>query len=433
MTLPRETRVAILFHRFGPYHHARLNAAGRWMSVWGVEACATEDIYAWSKVDGAAGFTRVTLTERDSGDRRWRRQLRREMGRALDEIKPQVVVIPGWSFADALSALRWCAKNHTPSVVMTESTDWDEERVSFKEWVKSRLVRLNASGLAGGTPHREYLHQLGIPRERIFLGYDVVDNDHFARQAEAARTLRLEAGQADHGPRAMDHGIAAPSSPVSALLRDLGTSQFFLASARFVAKKNLPRLIQAYARYRALAGKTETGKRKAEVWDMVLLGDGPLRSDILHLRSSLGLEGCLHLPGFKQYDELPAYFGLAGAFLHASTTEQWGLVVNEAMAAGLPVLVSHRCGCAEDLVQPGVNGFQFDPHNVGEIAQRMFQVSQTDFPLADFGAASRRIISQWGPERFATGLRDAVATALTAPRPRAGVMDRVLLRLLLER
>jgi glycosyltransferase involved in cell wall biosynthesis len=436
-----------LFHRFGPYHHARLNAAGRWLTVWGVEACATEDIYAWSKVDGAAEFTRVTLTERDSGDRRWRRQLRRQMWRALDEIKPQVVVIPGWSFADALSALRWCAKNNTPSVVMTESTDWDEQRVPFKEWVKSRLVRLNASGLAGGTPHREYLHQLGIPRERIFLGYDVVDNDHFARRAEAARTIRLNIEPADHGPRTTDHGPNAGGSPVPTLLRDLGVSKFFLASARFVAKKNLPRLIQAYARYRAqcLAGEPKAeGGGASQVngpavsgpivpWDLVLLGDGPLRSDIINLRSSLGLEECLHLPGFKQYDELPAYFGRAGAFIHASTTEQWGLVVNEAMAAGLPVLVSHRCGCAEDLVQPGVNGFQFDPHDVGEMARLLFQVSQTNFPLADFGAASRRIIAQWGPDRFATGLRDAVATALAVPRPRAGLLDRLLLRLLLER
>jgi glycosyltransferase involved in cell wall biosynthesis len=47
--------------------------------------------------------------------------------------------------------------------------------------------------------------------------------------------------------------------------------------------------------------------------------------------------------------------------VHASTTEQWGLVVNEAMAAGLPVLVSDRCGCAPDLVEVGVNGFTFDP------------------------------------------------------------------------
>jgi len=429
------------------------------------------------------------LTAHDSGDRRWRQELRRKMWRALDEIKPQVVVLPGWSFADALSALLWCAKTNTPSVVMTESTDWDEQRISFKEWVKSRLVRLNSAGLAGGTPHRDYLRQLGLPGERVFFGYDVVDNEHFARRAKEARRWRMEGGgmdngqwttdngqrTTDYGPQTTDHGPAGSNSSLPSSIcnlpssiSDLPPSKFFLASARFVEKKNLPRLIQAYARYRTLCGTqrsqtadhgqqttdnrlrtTDHGLRTADreasqvggpvvsgpvvPWNMVLLGDGPLRASIFQLRSSLGLENCLHLPGFKQYEELPVYFGLAGAFVHASTTEQWGLVVNEAMASGLPVLVSHRCGCAEDLVSPGVNGFQFDPANVDEMARLMFKVSQDDFPLSEFGAASSRIISQWGPERFATGLRDAVATALKHPRPRAGVLDQILLRLMLQR
>ena len=70
-------------------------------------------------------------------------------------------------------------------------------------------------------------------------------------------------------------------------------------------------------------------------------------------RSALGLDNDVIFPGFIQYDELPAYYGLAKAFIHASTVEQWGLVVNEALAAGLPVLVSERCGCAPDLVREG--------------------------------------------------------------------------------
>src|ERR1700722_2051011 len=80
-------RVAVLFHRFGPYHHARLNAAGRLMLVWGVEACAMEETYAWSKVEGAAAFKRITLTDRDTGDEQWERQLRQNMWQTLNEIK----------------------------------------------------------------------------------------------------------------------------------------------------------------------------------------------------------------------------------------------------------------------------------------------------------------------------------------------------------
>ena len=380
------------------------------MSVWGVEACAMEDTYAWEKIEGAAAFTRVTLTDRDSGDRRWKRELQRKLRRALDEIKPQVVVVPGWSSADALGALSWCAETNTPTMVMSESTAWDERRTGWKEWIKGRLVKLNSAGLAGGTPHADYLAQLGLPRDRIFKGYDIVDNGHFSAKTAEARSQKSEARSR--------HGLP---------------EKYFLASARFVEKKNLSGLIAAYSQYRASCEKPETGNRKSEIWKLVLLGDGPMKSDLCRVISDLGLQDSVLLPGFKQYDELPAFYGLAGAFVHASTTEQWGLVVNEAMASGLPVLVSNRCGCATDLVQEGVNGFQFDPANVDELAQLLLKISRDDFPLADFGTASRHIIAGWGPERFANGLRDAVAAALKNPRPRAGLVDRMLLRMLLRR
>lgn len=413
--LPAGTRVAVLFQRFGPYHHARLNAAGRLMAVWGVEACGEEDTYAWKKVEGAGKFTRITLTARNTGGRRWKQEVRRKMWQALDNLQPQVVAINGWAGADALGALAWGVRHQIPVVMMSESTAWDEPRVNWKEWIKNRLVGLCAAGLVGGTPHADYLAQLGMARERIFPGYDIVDNDYFATKANEARGQKTE------------------------VRKRLGLPEnYFLASARFIEKKNLTCLLQAYAQYRK---KAETLKLENQPpasglrspvsapWDLVLLGDGPLQSSIFKLRSSLGLENCVHLPGFKQYEELPAYFGLAGAFIHASTTEQWGLVVNEAMASGLPVLVSHRCGCAENLVSPGVNGFQFDPANVGEMAQLLARVADARFPLADFGAASARLIDQWGPERFAEGLRAAVALALKQPPRGQSRLSRLVLRL----
>ncbi len=385
-----EARVAILFYRFGPYHHARLKAAGELMPVWGVEACGMEDTYAWAKVEGAEAFTRVTLTERDTADRAWRQELHRKMWQALDEIKPQAVVIPGWSLPDALSGLSWCAARKVPVVIMSESTAWDEPRKSWKEWIKGRLVKLCAAGLAGGTPHADYLAQLGLPKDRIFVGYDIVDNHHFATGAAESRKQPFETK------------------------KQLGLPEkYFLASARFIEKKNLIRLIEAYAEYRKLAPQSE-------IWDLVLLGDGPLKPALLKLISSLALESHIHLPGFKQYDELPVYLGLAETFIHASTTEQWGLVVNEAMASGLPVLISHRCGCAQDLVRDGVNGFTFDPGNRDELTQLMLKISAPQFPVANFGSESRRIIANWGPERFATGLKAAVTAALK--KESAGVL-----------
>lgn len=103
------------------------------------------------------------------------------------------------------------------------------------------------------------------------------------------------------------------------------------------------------------------------------------------------------------------------------------------MAAGLPVLVSRRCGCAADLVTEGVNGFTFDPLDIDGLAALMQRLAHGDADGTALGEASRRIIALWGPGRFADGLEQAVACALARPRPRPGPFDRALLRLLLRR
>jgi hypothetical protein len=168
----------------------------------------------------------VTLTNRDTGGRHWRRELQRRLWCALDEIRPQVVVVNGWSSTDAFSAIRWCAETNIPAVITSESTAWDDPRMFWKEWIKGRLVKMFGAGLAGGTPHIDYLAQLGLPRGRIFNGYDIVDNDYFAAKTAEVRSQKSEVRN--------QHGLP---------------EKYFLASARFIVKKNLPRLIEAYARY----------------------------------------------------------------------------------------------------------------------------------------------------------------------------------------
>jgi glycosyltransferase involved in cell wall biosynthesis len=206
------------------------------------------------------------------------------------------------------------------------------------------------------------------------------------------------------------------------LRKQLGLpSRYFLASKRFIPKKNLRRVIEAFALFRTKAG--------ADGWHLVILGDGPLEPEVRHWCQELGVTESVHLQGFRQYDETPTYYGLAGAFIHASTTEQWGLVVNEAMAAGLPVLVSKRCGCATDLVKSGVNGFCFDPENVSEIAGLMWTLAfQTD--LSAFGAASRRIISSWSTDTFGRSLLSAHDVSTPRSRAQLSLADSMMLRLL---
>jgi glycosyltransferase involved in cell wall biosynthesis len=125
---------------------------------------------------------------------------------------------------------------------------------------------------------------------------------------------------------------------------------------------------------------------------------------------------------------LPACHGLAGAFGHAGTSEQWRLLVDEAMASGLPVLVSERCGCAHDLVKGGSNGFTFDPYDVDELAGLMQRVAaMTDERRRAMGRASQTIVADWGPDRFANGLMRAVEAAASRPPPKSALLDQALL------
>jgi 1,2-diacylglycerol 3-alpha-glucosyltransferase len=394
-------RITVIFDNFGPYHLARLRAAAGVCELTAIQISSRSAEYAWENKTELAGFNPVTLFQQDTSREVGHGKIIRKINEVLDACRPQIVFIPGWSGRAAFVALHWCVRNRIPAVAMSESTERDEKRTAWKEWMKRKLAGLFSAALAGGNPHKDYLVKLGMPAERIFLGYDAVDNNYFAQGAKEAGSRKPEAGG--------KHGLP---------------ENYFLASARFIEKKNLPRLLEAYARYRKLAGKSE-------IWDLVLLGDGALRETLNTRLSALNLRPHVQMPGFMQYPDLPVYYGCARAFIHASTTEQWGLVVNEAMASGLPVLVSNRCGCAMDLVREGKNGFTFDPHDVGQLAQLMLKISAFNFPLSAFGDASREIVARWGPERFAAGLRAAAESAAGRGAHMATLGGKILLKTLL--
>lgn len=395
-------KIIIIFNRFGPYHHARLEAVAKTCTLTAIELSRVDNTYAWDQVKQRSNFQRVTLFEDAVADTKSSAELTQQMTVVLNKSRPNLVAIPGWSSRGALTALSWCIRQGIPTIVMSDSTAHDETRRVWKEAIKRRVIRLFSAGLVGGNPHIDYLASLGMPHERIFIGYDVVDNHHFAIGSDEVR----------HNADTVRARLALPRS-------------FFLASNRFIEKKNLPRLIEAYAQYQKQAG--------AVAWKLVLLGDGPLKSKLQDLINQRDLSEWVLMPGCKQYDDLPIYYGLAGAFVHASTTEQWGLVVNEAMASGLPVLVSNRCGCAPDLVDEGRNGYTFDPYDVDALAQLMLKIASDACDRAAMGQASREIIARWTPQTFAENLYKAAEAALNAPRPKATFLDKALLWVLMRR
>lgn len=390
--------IAVVFHHIGPYHHARLNAAADELSVTGIEWSA-KGYQAWGAADSPAQYERVSLFPEATEQSPEKSELGRAFWSALEQANPDVVAVNGWNNFGSLVAANCCMRRGIPMVVMSESAQQDEPRTWWKEMIKRQIVGLYSAALVGGQRHVEYLVELGMPRERVFTGYDVVDNKYFCKQAEEVGGQKSEVRKQYQLPE-----------------------NYFLASARFIEKKNLPRLIRAYAKYRQ---KSEDGGNSP--WDLILLGNGPLRETLNSQLSTLNLGAHVYFPGFKQYDELPVYYALAKAFVHSSTTEQWGLVVNEAIASGLPVIVSNRCGCVPELVNG--NGFTFDPFDEHELATRLLQMTAlSDDERKQLAEVSYVIAANFAPDRFGEGLEQAAKMAMNLKQRKIGLTSRALLR-----
>ncbi len=376
--------LAIIYNNFGPYHLARLEAVTRMgkkrgFEVVGLELASQENLYPWS-VDAIALelkkltiFSQVAMEEVDP----W--TLARGTWSMLQQLNPRAIAFGSnkQAFPALLSLLTWAWLHQRVAILMMDSKYDDAPRGLIKEWLKKQIISRFDAALVGGTYSRHYAELLGIAPEHIRVGCDVVDNDYFARQADAARKNAALIRQ--------QHGLP---------------ENYFLYVGRFDEKKNVSRLLQAYGQYLKTLPMDQA-------WRLVLCGSGPLEDRLRQEARQLGLAQVI-FAGFKQIDELPIYYGLARCLILHSLGDTWGLVVNEAMAAGLPVLVSKACGCTPDLVQEGVNGYTYNPYDVEELARLMLEISSGRVDLAAMGEASRNIIVHWSPETFAGNLMQAV-------------------------
>ncbi|MCU1291160.1 MAG: hypothetical protein JWP08_10 [Bryobacterales bacterium] len=286
----------------------------------------------------------------------------------LTKLNPSVVLVPGYYVRPALTAALWCRWHRRRAILMSESTADDHRRSPGYEALKSLLIRsLYDWAITGGAPQRRYLEQLGFPPERIAGFYDVVDNDFFTVETAAVRRQY----------RAADFSLP---------------DGYFLYVGRLSAEKNVAGLIEAYAEYRR-GGGTQA---------LVLVGDGPMRAELEALAARTGFGIDIRFEGLHGTAELPRYYAFAGCFVLPSTREPWGLVANEAMAAGLPVLISRRCGCAEDLVLEGENGLLFDPAEPGALTASLSVMGSLGRArLAEMGAVSEAIVARYSPRAWA--------------------------------
>jgi 1,2-diacylglycerol 3-alpha-glucosyltransferase len=289
--------------------------------------------------------------------------------RQLQQLHASTVFVPGYYTVPALVAALWARLHGKRSVLMSETTREDYRRIWWKERAKRLLVwMLFDYGIAGGKRHIRYLQQLGVRPDRIASFYDVVDNRFYEQSADEARATPARRDQ-----------LGLP--------RD-----YFLYVGRLASEKNVSGLITEFASYVHRGG----------TWSLVIVGDGPERPQLEQRCAILGVAPGVQFTGLKGAREIVPYYAFARCFVLPSLREPWGLVVNEAMASGLAVLVSERCGCAEDLVEAGRNGFLFNPTVHGDLADCMFRMSTlSQAALGVMGQQSRQIISGYSPEHWA--------------------------------
>lgn len=436
--------ILVHFARFGPYHHARLWSVADALAplgweVVGLETAGTDATYAWDETSGGAFGPRViTAFPGRVYEEITVAECKRVLHPLLEKLEPGAMAIAGWGGADALSCLSWCRKHDVKRIVMSETREADGRRVWWKEWIKRYLISRFDAALVGGRSQRDYLVKLGMPANRIQFGYNVVDNEYFAEKSQDFKTQ--DTRQETSVERRHEDNSSSQFSAFA--------PKYFLASNRFIERKNLSRLIEAYALY--AHSKSNIQHSQFNIWPLCLLGDGELKGALIAQCQQLGLnvvegapweerkqeagsmehEGkrdisqlpphaaCLpphalcssptvFFPGFRQIEELPRFYAHAGCFVHPALEEPWGLVINEAMACGLPILSSDNVGAAEELVDNGINGWRFDAENIEQMSQRMSEISAVNFPLFDFGDASRCILQERCPTvAFGRGLAD---------------------------
>jgi len=224
-----------------------------------------------------------------------------------------------------------------------------------------------AAFLVIGTRNRDYYRSFGVPDEKMFRAPYGVDNAWFALSEPARTFARARVRDAI--------GVGAHSV-------------VFASSAKLIERKRPMDLLDAVGRARQHGVPAHA----------LFIGDGDLRASLERRAAEQGIRDAVTISGFINQAELPAWYAAADALvLPSDARETWGLVVNEAMAAGLPVVVSDAAGCAPDLVEEGANGWTYACGDVAALVDRLARLAAlgSDGRTA-FGQRSRAIVARFG-------------------------------------
>jgi glycosyltransferase involved in cell wall biosynthesis len=236
----------------------------------------------------------------------------------LKNINPDVVIGGSIVFSSGALGLRWAKRNKKKFIMFDDAKPSRVKRNSLVQSVKNLITeQVDAIWL----PSDEYDQEWGALYDKrkihFFYGFDCIDNNLFKPKEE----------------------------------RKLNTGKIICVS-RLVEKKNIPVLLESW----------KLIEQNNDVYKLIIVGDGPMLNKLIEMAKSLGLKR-VQFVGAVDNEQMPKYLHDADAFILPSLDESWGLVVNEAMSAGLPVLLTNKINAAATLLKNGVNGYFINVDN----------------------------------------------------------------------
>jgi glycosyltransferase involved in cell wall biosynthesis len=292
--------------------------------------------------------------------------------------------VHGYASVNALQAILAANALGIPVLLRAESWLADRVRSPITLAAKSLFFRVLGSGIAAvlpiGTVNSAYwTHYFGDRVPQFLMPY-AVNNSYFAQLAEDA---------APREPQLRAELNLEPNRPV------------ILFASKLQTRKHADHLIEAY---RAFIAAHPASTRPY----LVIVGDGEQRQTLEALGRQPGLED-VRFAGFRNQSELPRFFQLADVFVLPSRHEPWGLIVNEAMAAACPVIVSTDVGSHADLVTDGIEGCVFPVGDISALTAALHRIFATHITAALMGEAARHRVARWTYEEDVRGLRAALA------------------------
>lgn len=333
---PTRPKILFIWDQFGAYHMDRCEAVGRALAgnadVVGIELSAVSNTYAWDRTSEGLAFEKRSLFDNIPAEDLRMVNVVRALMRDIRSAGVHAVYISGYERPSHFIVALLTRLLGKRVIVMLDSKYDDKPRRHVLEIFKRGLMAPYNGGFAAGRRSAEYLYLLGLRKRPVTTGYDTVALDRI---------------------RALAAGDRVPP----------WAQRAFVAVARYVPKKNLAFLIAVYAKFREM---DPLSPRR-----LVLCGGGPLESELRSKAAELGVEEWVDFTGFVGQSSVASYLASALCLLLPSTEEQWGLVVNEALAFSLPVILSSNVGAIDSLAENGGNGFICRPNDKAEWVQAL--------------------------------------------------------------